>query len=159
MSDKKLVDFTKDEKNIMAEYWEKFQDYAMANEKFREELGQSGDTYFKSWQRKVPNKNCANDKSLKTDKSFIIRVWSPLCYEDKNKIKAEITEAGKDLLDRFRQHKDELDEKTGLKFDWPRIATYSEAVDFNDKNKWQSQFDWIIKTMLAMKREFKKYLK
>ena len=64
MSDKKLVDFTKDEKNIMAEYWEKFQDYAMANEEFRDELGYSGKTYFKSWQRKVPNENFANDNPL-----------------------------------------------------------------------------------------------
>ena len=156
---KNLSEFTEKEQKIMAKYWKKFQDYAMLNEEFCEELGYNGKTPVVRWQRKVPNENCVNDKSLKTDKSFIIRVWSPLCHEDKNKIKAEITEAGKDLLDRFRQHKDELDDKTGLKFDWPRIAIYSDAVDFNDENKWPSQFDWIIKTMLAMKREFKKYLK
>ncbi len=31
-------------------------------------------------------------------------------------------------------------------------------VDFGNKEQWNEQFDWIIDTMLKMKRAFKKYL-
>lgn len=33
-----------------------------------------------------------------------------------------------------------------------------KAVTFGDKNQWNTQFDWIIDTMLKMKKVFKKYL-
>ena len=61
---KNLSEFTEKEQKIMAKYWKKFQDYAMLNEEFCEELGYNGKTPVVRWQRKVPNENFANDNPL-----------------------------------------------------------------------------------------------
>ncbi len=39
-----------------------------------------------------------------------------------------------------------------------RKIIIEKKVDFGNKEQWNEQFDWIIDTMLKMKRAFKKYL-
>ena len=64
------------------------------------------------------------------------------------------------------KNKKEIETETGLKFDWKglpdkkgcRIITTKKVI-FSNRAEWQSQFDWLIDTMLKMKKTFKKYLK
>lgn len=63
------------------------------------------------------------------------------------------------------EHKTEIENITGFELDWrelpekkaSRILT-SRIVDFGNENKWLEQFDWIMDTMIKMKKAFKKYL-
>ena len=62
-------------------------------------------------------------------------------------------------------HKDEIEAETGLRFDWKglpnkkgcRIVTARKA-NLANKDQWSEQFNWLIDTMLKMKKAFKKYL-
>ena len=71
----------------------------------------------------------------------------------------------KELYRALFENKDAIEANAGITFDWlelpekkaSRIIAEKKA-DFGNKEQWNEQFDWIIDTMLKMKRAFKKYL-
>lgn len=71
----------------------------------------------------------------------------------------------KDLYHKLYASKGEIEHDLGFELEWnelpdkkaSRILTYKD-VDFDDKDIWSSQFDWMMQTALKMKKVFKKYL-
>lgn len=71
----------------------------------------------------------------------------------------------KELFRSLLGHRDEIEKDTGIKFDWRELPDrkasrilVEKAVAFAERNRWNSQFDWIIDTMLKMKKSFRKYI-
>ena len=71
----------------------------------------------------------------------------------------------KELFRSLLGHRDEIEKDTGIKFDWRELPDrkasrilVEKAVAFAERNRWNSQFDWIIDTMLKMKKAFRKYI-
>lgn len=71
----------------------------------------------------------------------------------------------KDLYKMFFSHKKEIESKIGFSLEWrelpnkkaSRILTMKK-VDFDNKEKWNEQFDWIMDVAIKMKEVFKEYL-
>lgn len=72
----------------------------------------------------------------------------------------------KELFHNLFNKKDTIEKDAALSFDWRELPEkkasriiIKTSADFEDKSKWNSQFDWIIDTSLKMRKAFKKYNK
>lgn len=71
----------------------------------------------------------------------------------------------KELFHRFHDHKTEIETDMGMKLDWRELPDkkasrilVSHSADFENKDKWPEQFDWVMDVALKMKNAFRKYL-
>ena len=63
---------------------------------------------------------------------------------------------------------DEIESESGIKFEWPeikssdgkdfRISTGKISAQIDDHNDWTNQFNWIINTVLTIRKVFGKYI-
>lgn len=71
----------------------------------------------------------------------------------------------KDLYHKFYSHKNSIESEMGVELEWnelpekkaSRILVY-KTVDFDNKDNWSEQFDWMMDMAMKMKTAFKKYL-
>lgn len=71
----------------------------------------------------------------------------------------------KELYQKVYSHKEDIEADMGMALDWrelpdkkaSRILVIHEA-DFDNKDKWPEQFEWMMDAALKMKKAFKKYL-
>lgn len=133
------------------EYWTAFNDYAFQNKDFVK--------YF-------------NKRKASTDHWMNFSVGSSLCHlaisqiRKDNKIVVEwyITD-DKELYKTFLSHRDEIEKEMGINLDWRELPDkkasrilISHEANFENKDEWIVQFDWIIDVAIKMKKAFKKYL-
>ena len=71
----------------------------------------------------------------------------------------------KELFHQLYEHKSEIEADLGFELDWRELPEkkasrilITKKVNFNNRNKWQEQFDWLIEKTLKMRAAFKKYL-
>lgn len=71
----------------------------------------------------------------------------------------------KALFATLYSHKVEIESDMGMQLDWRELPQkkasriiISHDVDFEDKEKWSEQFDWIMDTAIKMKKVFKKFI-
>ena len=71
----------------------------------------------------------------------------------------------KELFHQLYEHKREIEADLGFELDWRELPEkkasrilITKKVNFNNRNKWQEQFDWLIEKTLKMRAAFKKYL-
>ena len=71
----------------------------------------------------------------------------------------------KELFHKFQSHKEQIEKEMGMELDWRELPDkkasrilITHSADFDDKDSWSEQFDWIIDVALKMKKAFKKYL-
>ena len=71
----------------------------------------------------------------------------------------------KELFFMLKENKDDIEQNAGLKFEWKELENkqasriiHTENVDLNNRDKWPQQFDWIMDTILKMKKAFRPYL-
>ncbi len=133
------------------EYWMAFNDYAYNNNFFAKEF----------------NKRKAN-----TDHWMTLSVGSSACHinllqlRKDNRIAVEwYISDDKDLYHKFFSHKEDIETVMGIGLDWRELPDKKASrilikyvVDFENKDKWIEQFEWIIDVCLKMKKSFKKYL-
>lgn len=69
------------------------------------------------------------------------------------------------LFNNLLKNKNEIEKETELTFDWRELPNrkassivIEKAVDFDNKKQWNSQFDWLIETMIKMRNTFKKHI-
>lgn len=69
------------------------------------------------------------------------------------------------LFNMFYSYKTEIETDMGLKLEWKELPDkkasrilISHPADFDNKDKWPGQFDWVMDVALKMKNAFKKYL-
>ena len=71
----------------------------------------------------------------------------------------------KELYHKFYSNKAAIEQEMGVQLEWnelpekkaSRIRVY-KTVDFDNKDTWSEQFDWMMDMALKMKKAFKKYL-
>ena len=62
-------------------------------------------------------------------------------------------------------NKDEIENSAGMTFDWRELPEkkasriiIARQNDFLDQSKWNEQFDWIMESLIKMKKTFKKFI-
>lgn len=134
------------------EYWLAFNDYAFENKAFSQSF---------------------NKRKASTDHWMTFSVGSSACEMIVSQIRKfnnlivewYITD-DKELYKMFFSHKDEIENEIGFTLEWrelpdkkaSRIIAYLHNTDFEDKNAWSKQFDWVMDTAIKMKKAFKKYI-
>lgn len=133
------------------EYWQKFNDYAFKNSEFS-----------KAFNHRKPTTDQWMDFSIGSSAYHI----SVTQIQKKNAIGVELyINDDKELFKNLYSYKDEIEESMGLHFDWRELPErkasriiFEKAVNFDNKDKWLEQFDWIMDVCLKIKKIFKKYL-
>ena len=69
------------------------------------------------------------------------------------------------LYNKLLDNKETIEKACGFSLDWQELSekkasriSIKENVDFNNRNEWYNQFDWIIDKLLKMKKTFKPYI-
>lgn len=149
----KNMDLTQTEQ-LRYEYWTAYNDYAFNNTKNIE--------YAKTFGKRKPSTHHWMQLSIGHSNCRI----SILQIHKRNAINIEFyIEHDKELFNRLFDKKDDIEKDTGIKFYWKelpdkkasRIIT-EKFVEFDNKEKWEEQFDWIIETAIKMKKTFTKYI-
>ena len=149
----KNMDLTQTEQ-LRYEYWTAYNDYAFNNTKNIE--------YVKTFGKRKPSTHHWMQLSIGYSNCRI----SILQIHKRNAINIEFyIEHDKELFNRLFDKKDDIEKDTGIKFYWKelpdkkasRIIT-EKSVEFDNKEKWEEQFDWIMETAIKMKKTFTKYI-
>ena len=136
-------------------YWNKFQDYAFNDAK---------DTGFASYYKRWANSSTSTlylGTGRQGTSIFVSKTFSELeagIYISHDKI----------LFQYLLTHMDEIESESGIKFEWPdikssdgkdfRISTGKISAQIDDHNDWTNQFNWIINTVLTIRKVFGKYI-
>ena len=134
-------------------YWNKFQDYA-----FNDARDKSFSSYYKRWAN-----SSTSTLYLGTGRQGVNVFVSKTLTE---------LEAGlyisndQKLFQYFLNHMEAIESESGIQFEWPvnsdgkdfRISTGKISAPIEDNNDWENQFDWIINTVLTMRKVFGKYI-
>lgn len=133
------------------EYWMAFQEYAFQNGNFS-----------KNFNRRKPSHNHWMNFSIGSSACHI----TVSQIQKRNELDVELyINEDEELFHSLMQNKKQIEEGSGLVFDWRELPdrkasriVLEKNVSFNDKSQWTNQFDWLIDVMLKMKKEFKRYL-
>jgi hypothetical protein len=133
------------------DYWIAFNEYAFNNAQFAKAF---------------------NRRKASTDHWMTLSVGSSACHinllqvrKDNNIIVEWYITDDKELYQKVYSHKEDIEADMGMALDWrelpdkkaSRILVIHEA-DFDNKDKWPEQFEWMMDAALKMKKAFKKYL-
>ena len=114
----------------------------------------------------------ANQRKVSTDHWMSLSVGSSSCHIDILQIRKNSNIGvewnvpdDKDLYHKLYEHKYDIESEMGVQLDWrelpekkaSRIVILTDA-DFDNKSKWQEQFEWVMDTSQKMKKAFKKYI-
>ena len=133
------------------DYWSAFQEYAGKNKQFTK-LFNTRKPSFDHWMNfGVGSSACHIAVSqIKSRNNLIVEL-----YIDEDK----------ELFRSLLKNKDAIESKTGFAFDWRELPqrkasriVIEKSVAFDDKNQWNSQFDWLMDVMIKIKNSFKDYL-
>lgn len=133
------------------DYWIAFNEYAFQNLQFS-----------KNFRQRKPS----------TDHWMNFSIGSSDCHlavsqiKQRNELNVEIyIRKNKELFHSLLEKKAQIEADSGLIFDWRELPekkacriVIEKPVELSDKEKWSEQFDWIMDTMLKMKKAFKKYI-
>lgn len=133
------------------DYWVAFNDYAFRNAAFSKQF---------------------NKRKASTDHWMTFSIGSSacqICISQIRKNNRAIVEwyisDDKSLYRKFYSNKAAIESEIGVSLEWnelpekkaSRILAY-KTVDFNNKDNWPEQFDWIMDMAIKMKKASKKYL-
>lgn len=133
------------------EYWTAFNDYAFQNKDFVK--------YF-------------NKRKVGTNHYITFSMESSACHmgilqvrKDSSTVVELYISDDKDLFKLLYSNKIEIEKELGFDLDWRELPDKKASrilarrkANFENKEEWIVQFDWIIDTALKMKKTFKKYL-
>lgn len=133
------------------EYWNSFNEYAFQNSE-----------YAKTFSRRKPSTDHWMDLSIGSSACHL----SLLQVRKYELIAVELNiPDDKEFFRNLYSKKDQIEKDSGLSFDWRELPDKKasrilvrEQVDFDDKSKWNDQFDWLITTALKVRKTFKKYI-
>ena len=133
------------------DYWSSFNEYAFKNHDFAKAFNQRKPSIHHWMNFSIGSSDCHISVSqIHTRDELVVELY---IREDKA------------LYNMLYGHKDDVEQTAGFPLDWrelpekkaSRILVTKNAA-LPDQSKWTEQFDWIMDTMLKMKRAFKKYL-
>lgn len=137
------------------EYWTAYNDYAFKD---------AQSEYAKNFGKRKPSKSPSMGLRIGIS-NCNIEVWQTRKY---NSIKIELRiYDNEEIFDNLFNYKENIENEAGLQFDWQKLPKNNEKisrviiqkeVDFDNKEKWDEQFDWIMETAIKMKKTFTKYI-
>jgi hypothetical protein len=133
------------------DYWVAFNDYAFQNNAFAKQF---------------------NKRKASTDHWMTFSVGSSACHISMSQIRKYnhalvewYISDDKELYHKFYSNKAAIEQEMGVQLEWnelpekkaSRILVY-KTVNFDNKDTWSEQFDWMMDMAIKMKKAFKKYL-
>lgn len=133
------------------DYWVAFQDYAFQNA-----------TFAKEFKRRKPSTHHWMNYSIGSSKCYI----SVSQLRNKGKINIALCiPDNKQLYQALLEQKDVIEETAGIPLSWYELpekktskSMLEQTVEFENRDKWNEQFHWIMENMVKMKRAFAKYI-
>ena len=133
------------------DYWMAFNDYAFSNKNFAKYFTQRKASTNHYMTFSLNSSAChLGILQVRKDKSIVVELY--------------ITD-DKELYKLFLSHKNDIEQEVGLSLDWRELpdkkASRILAIhksNFENRDEWVKQFDWIIDTAIKMKKAFQKYL-
>lgn len=133
------------------DYWVAFNDYVFRDNEFAKQF---------------------NKRKASTDHWMTMSVGSSACHISINQIRKDnqivvewYISDDKELFHKFHSHKTEIETEMGVKLDWRKLPNkkasrilITHSADFDNKDNWFEQFNWVMDIALKMKKAFKKYL-
>lgn len=133
------------------DYWVAFNDYVFRDNEFAKQF---------------------NKRKASTDHWMTMSVGSSACHISINQIRKDnqivvewYISDDKELFHKFHSHKTEIETEMGMKLDWRELPNkkasrilITHSADFDNKDNWFEQFNWVMDIALKMKKAFKKYL-
>jgi len=133
------------------DYWVAFNEYAFSNIDFSN-----------MFKKRKPN----------TDHWMSFSVGSSECHISLLQVRKDslITvewniSDNKELYQKLYSYEDDIENEMGVKLDWRELPDkkasriiISHTADFNNKDNWIEQFEWLMNIAMKMKKAFKKYL-
>lgn len=133
------------------EYWTAFTNYALKNASFTKEF-----------RKRKPGTDHWMSYSIGSSACNI----SVLRLQNENHVAIEFyINDSKDLYHALYEKKDVIESEIGFALDWRELPEkkasrilIEKSVNLTKESEWPSQFDWIMDTMIKIKKAFKKYL-
>lgn len=133
------------------DYWTAFNDYAFKNAAFSKEF-----------KRRKPGTDHWLSFSIGTSSCGM----SVLRLQNDGRVAVEFyISDDKNLYHSFYAQKDAIEADTGFSLDWRELPDKKASrilvekdVNLLEESEWPSQFDWVMDTMIKMKKAFKKRL-
>lgn len=133
------------------EYWVAFNDYAFHSQNFAKYFNKRkvGTNHYITFS--MESSAChLGILQVRKDSSTVVELY---IYDDK------------DLFKLLYSNKIEIEKELGFELDWRELPDKKASrilarrkADFENKEEWIKQFDWIIDVAIKMKKAFKKYL-
>lgn len=145
---KKTDNTLNDTEKLKLNYWTSFADYAFTD-----------NVFSKAFKKRKPSKDHWYSVSMGSSEYHM----SFLMNTQKNILAIEIyIHNNKELFHEFHSEKDKIEAIAGIKLDWRELPDrktsriiYETKVDFKNKDKWISQFDWIKENAIKIAKAFK----
>ncbi len=133
------------------EYWVAFEDYAFKNPIFA-----------KNFKKRKPSKNHWLNFSIGSSACHI----AVSQIKQRNELDVELyISDDTELYNSLYENKTDIELISGLSFDWRELPdrkasriVLEKSVQLENKNAWESQFEWLIDVMIKMKTTFSKYI-
>lgn len=133
------------------EYWTAFNDYVFNNAEFA-----------KQFNRRKPSTDHWMEMSIGT--SGVHLAITMIQKRNETGVEFYIVD-DKELFNQLLSKKETIEKDAGLAFDWQELperkgsrVIVTRSANFDDKNEWPAQFDWIMDSLLRIKKAFKKHI-
>ena len=131
------------------EYWTAYNDYSSKNKKYVDEFNKRKPSKF-AWTDLSIGYSYCNMRIWRTKDTIQVQLYIP---------------DNKELFDKLYNKKDDIEKEIEIKFHWQNHddkksshITIERNAEFDDREKWEEQFDWIMETAIKMKKTFTKYI-
>lgn len=133
------------------DYWVAFEDYAFKNPIFA-----------KNFKKRKPSKNQWLNFSIGFSACHI----AVSQIKQRNELDVELyINDDTELYNSLFENKTDIELTSGLSFDWRELPdrkasriVLEKSVQLENKNTWESQFEWLIDVMVKMKTTFSQYI-
>ena len=131
------------------EYWTAYNDYSSKNKKYVDEFNKRKPSKF-AWTDLSIGYSYCNMRIWRTKDTIQVQLYIP---------------DNKELFDKLYNKKDDIEKEIEIKFHWQNHddkksshITIERNAEFDDREKWEEQFNWIMETAIKMKKTFTKYI-
>lgn len=138
-------------KQFRLEYWTAFNEYAF-----------SKPVFSKNFKKRKPSTDHWMSLSLGSSAYHL----DILTLKKRNAISVELyIPDDKSIFQKLFQHKEIIESDIGFALDWKELPDkkasriiIEKPVDLDNRDEWDSHFDWIIDTCIKFKKAFKKFI-
>ena len=131
------------------EYWTAYNDYSSKNKKYADEFKKRKPSTF-AWMDLGIGYSYCNMRIWRTKDTIQVQLYIP---------------DNKEFFDKLYEKKDCIEKESEITFKWQNPDKYKSShitiennTEFDNKEKWEEQFDWIMETAIKMKKTFTKYI-